>query len=105
MTEDAVRDPEPMLVRFDSYEGGIAEGELKTLIHPSPFGFHSLDQLLLIMDDLLDALDFPRETGALRSLRSRYRALNSRTPACLADRWKDGKGAESGPGFMGRWRF
>lgn len=95
MKDHTVRDPELMLLRFDSYEGGIAEGELKTLFHPSPFCFHSLAQLILIMDDLLDVMNFPKETGEFRSLNKKDKEQVpfsvSRSVSCsdvLLGRWE-----------------
>ena len=70
MAGDAVFYSVPMLLRFDSYEGGIAKGRLKTLRHKGPFPFESMDQLLMIMDDVLDAEAFPREAGEFRRLKA-----------------------------------
>ncbi len=60
---------EPMLLRFDSYEGRIARGRLKTLRRQAPFRFDSMDQMFMIMDDLLDAEAFPRGMGEYRHLK------------------------------------
>ncbi|MCI8465908.1 MAG: hypothetical protein HFI63_08640 [Lachnospiraceae bacterium] len=65
--------PEPMLLRFDSYEKQVAKGRLKTLFHQAPFSFDSMDQLFLIMNDVLDARAFPREGEAFRHLRMKSR--------------------------------
>ena len=61
---------EPMLIRFDSYEGRIAKGKIQTIRFRRPFEFNSLDQMFMIMDDVLDAVQFPREAGPLRHLKT-----------------------------------
>ena len=43
-----------MFVRFFSYQGRIACGELETPFFERNFCFHGLDQLLLIMEDIMD---------------------------------------------------
>ena len=62
---------EPMLLRFDSYEGRIAKGTMQTLRYQMPFYFDSLDQLLMLMEDALDEADFPRKIGEFRHLETK----------------------------------
>lgn len=57
-----------MMLRFDSYEDRIAKGELKTLTYRTPFHFDSLDQMFMIMDDVMDSIDFPMQEGKLHRL-------------------------------------
>lgn len=54
-----------MMLRFDSYTDRIAKGELMTLSYRAPFRFESLDHLIMIMDDVMDSINFPREGDVL----------------------------------------
>ena len=57
---------ERMLLRFDSYEEQIAKGKLQTVHYCKPFLFEGLDHLIMIMDDVLDAIQFPKQAGEYR---------------------------------------
>lgn len=60
-----------MMLRFDSYTDRIAKRELKTLSYHAPFRFDSLDHLIMIMDDVMDSINFPRQEGELHRFNSR----------------------------------
>ena len=94
--------PEPMLVRFDSYEGRIAKGKLQSLRYQMPFEFNSLDQLFMIIEEVLDSIQFPRGAGGLRNLNTgtwepEY-LLQSEGPKGCAE----GKRVAGGSGFCGQ---
>ena len=57
-----------MLVQFDSYKERVARGRVQTLYYKHPFEFRSLDQLLLIMDDVLDSAGFEKDPTDFRRL-------------------------------------
>lgn len=67
MNQDAYYS-EPMLLHFDSYENRIAKGKIQTVCYRNPFQFDSMDHLFMIMDDILDAVGFPRREGFIRHL-------------------------------------
>ena len=46
----------------------MACGRVQTLYYKRPFEFRSLDQLLLIIDDVLDSVDFEKDPADLRRL-------------------------------------
>lgn len=57
-----------MLVQFDSYKERVARGRVQTLYYKHPFEFKSLDQLLVIIDDVLDSVDFEKDPEDFRCL-------------------------------------
>ena len=67
-----LRNTNTMLVRFDSYEDRVAEGRIQTLYYRHPFEFKSLDQLLMIIDDVLDSVGFEKEQGDFHTLFEEY---------------------------------
>lgn len=73
MRSRKLRNANMMLVRFDSYEERVASGELQTLYYKHPFEFRSLDQLLLIIDDVLDSVGFEKEQGDFHYLYGTYK--------------------------------
>lgn len=96
---------EPMLIRFDSYEDRIAKGKVQTIPYRMPFEFNSLDQLFMIMDDVLDAVQFPREAGPLKHLKTEageHAYIFQRTDGedCMEDRY-----APEDRGFCGQMKI
>ncbi|GFI27447.1 hypothetical protein IMSAGC012_02574 [Lachnospiraceae bacterium] len=71
---------ESMLLRFDSYERQIAKGEFQTVHFCRPFLFEGLDHLLLLLDDVLDALQFPKQAKEYRYLGTEYENSKCRGP-------------------------
>lgn len=63
-----IKDASTMLVKFDSYKGRIAGGRVQTLYYRHPFRFSSLGQLLLMIDDVLDSVEFQKEPEDSRHL-------------------------------------
>ena len=63
-----LRNGASMLVQFDSYKERVACGRVQTLYYKRPFEFRSLDKLLLIIDDVLDSVDFEKDPADLRRL-------------------------------------
>ena len=57
-----------MMLRFDSYKDRVAKGEIKTLTYRTPFHFDSMDQMFMIMDDVMDSVQFVRPEGELNGL-------------------------------------
>ena len=51
-----------MYVQFQSYQNKVACGKLYSLYYEQEFDFYGLDQLLLIMDDIMDSVNYPQST-------------------------------------------
>lgn len=63
-----LRNANTMLVQFNSYKQRVAGGKVQTLYYKHPFEFRSLDQLLMIIEDVLDSVGFVKDQGDFHSL-------------------------------------
>lgn len=63
-----LRNANIMLVQFSSYKERVAGGRLQTLYYKHPFEFRSLDQLLMIIEDVLDSVGFIKDPDDFHSL-------------------------------------
>ena len=61
-----MRSVSTMLARVLSYENRSPAGEIYNMDYDQKFSFQGLDQMLLIMDDLMDAAAFPQPEFRLR---------------------------------------
>lgn len=66
--DKAIRESAAMLIKFDSYKDHAAKGRVQTLYYKHPFEFGSLDQLLMILDEVLDLAGFEKEPEDSRHL-------------------------------------
>lgn len=66
--EKVIKESAAMLIKFDSYKDHAAKGKVQTLYYKRPFEFGSLDQLLMIIDEVLDLTGFEKEPVDSRSL-------------------------------------
>jgi hypothetical protein len=62
-----------MMVYFTSYENGIARGELKTGYYKESFPFYGVDHLLLLMDDVMDSVNYPQTTTNYRHIEKEWK--------------------------------
>ncbi|MCI8549594.1 MAG: hypothetical protein HFI68_03180 [Lachnospiraceae bacterium] len=113
MTDHTAFCSEPLLLRFDSYEGRVAKGTMQTLRYQMPFYFDSLDQLFMLMEDALDEAEFPRKIGEFRHLKMEKGKTGYSKAENRGWRWiswkqasrspEDGDGRrETGAGFRGQ---
>ncbi|WP_343250376.1 hypothetical protein [Diplocloster hominis] len=51
-----------MYVQFQSYKDKVACGKLYSMYYKQEFDFYGLDQLLLIMDDIMDSVNYPQSS-------------------------------------------
>ncbi|MBU9736805.1 hypothetical protein [Diplocloster agilis] len=59
-----------MYVQFQSYQNKVACGKLYSLYYEQEFDFYGLDQLLLIMDDIMDSVNYPQSSVNHRNLKN-----------------------------------
>lgn len=71
-----------MVIRFLSYDAKTAKGYLKTIYYDRPFYFSGLDHLLLLMEDIMDSVNYPQVTTKYRNINGE---LFSRQAQILSD--------------------
>lgn len=59
-----------MYVQFQSYQDKVASGKLYSWYYKQEFDFCGLDQLLLIMDDVMDSVNYPQSSVDHRHLKN-----------------------------------
>ncbi|MDD6032262.1 MAG: hypothetical protein PUC47_02080 [Oscillospiraceae bacterium] len=60
------REAHAMSICVDSFHGGLAQGRLHNYYYPEEISFHSLDQLLLAIEDLMNLAQSPQPDTDLR---------------------------------------
>lgn len=77
------------MVCIDSYDGNVLNGRLYNPYIPKGWGFGSLMQFLLGMEDLLDGMNFPQSFNAIRSFSDTARDPEARPP--MVETPRDGR--------------
>lgn len=65
-----------MIIYFHNCNSRVAKGEVKPLFWDRAFAFQGMDQMLLIMDDIMDEMNFQLDGSERRSLQTEKEAYH-----------------------------